>query len=118
MVFKGRIDSDIRARVFYLRHIQSLSVRKVADLCNVSFSSVLRISEEKRAKKITRKTTITTLRRANCWSCHGKGRLTVQRFTILESPFSNVFHEYIALFSTVMTVYNIHLCSVRIFLNS
>lgn len=64
MVFKGRIDSDIRTRVFYLRHIQGLSVCKVADLCNVSFSSVLRISEEKRAKKNPRKTTISTLWRS------------------------------------------------------
>ena len=55
MVFKGRIDSDIRARVFYLRHIEGLSLRKVADLCNVSLSSVLRISEERRACKIPTK---------------------------------------------------------------
>ena len=34
MVFKGRIDGDVRARVFYLRHIQGLLVHKVADLCS------------------------------------------------------------------------------------
>ena len=33
MVFKGRVDSDTRAHVFYL-----LSIRKVGDLCDVSRS--------------------------------------------------------------------------------
>ena len=56
MVFKGRVHSDTRARVFYLRHVQGLSIRKVADLCNVSRSSVLRIAQEHRESKRSQKT--------------------------------------------------------------
>ena len=46
MVFKGRIDCDARARIYYLSHVQGLSARKVADLCSVSRSSVFRIAQE------------------------------------------------------------------------
>lgn len=56
MVFKGKIDCDTRARVFYLRHVQGLSVRKVADICDVSRGSVLRIAQESRESKRSRKT--------------------------------------------------------------
>lgn len=56
MVFKGKIDCDTRARVFYLRHVQGLSVRKVAEICDVSRGSVLRIAQESRESKRSRKT--------------------------------------------------------------
>ena len=56
MAFRSRINSDIRARVSSLRHIQGLSVRKIADLCNVSPSSVLRICREKFGKEKCPKT--------------------------------------------------------------
>ena len=46
MVFKGRIDCDARARIYYLSHVRGLSVRKVAHLCGVSRSSVFRIAQE------------------------------------------------------------------------
>lgn len=46
MVFKGRIDCDARARIYYLSHVRGLSVRKVAHLCGVSRSSVFRIAHE------------------------------------------------------------------------
>lgn len=56
MVFKGKIDCDTRARVFYLRHVQGLSVRKVAEICGVSRGSVLRIAQESRESRRSRKT--------------------------------------------------------------
>ena len=46
MVFKGRIDCDARARIYYLSRVRGLSVRKVAELCGVSRSSVFRIAQE------------------------------------------------------------------------
>ena len=46
MVFKGRIACDARAPIYYLSHVPGLSVRKVADLCGVSCSSVFRIAQE------------------------------------------------------------------------
>lgn len=90
MVFNGRIDSDIRARVFYLRHIEGLSLRKVADLCNVSLSSVLRISEERRARKIRTKTTTTTLRRGRPRKLTNRqGRLILRCMVNLRSEEGN-----------------------------
>ena len=56
MVFRSCINSDIRARVFSLRHIQGLSVRKIDDLCNVSPIRVLRICREKLGKEKCPKT--------------------------------------------------------------
>ena len=35
MVFTARIDSDTRAKVFYLRNVKGCSTRKVAELCDV-----------------------------------------------------------------------------------
>ena len=46
MIFKGRIDCDARARIYYLSHVRALSVRKVADLCGVSCSGVFRIAQK------------------------------------------------------------------------
>jgi len=54
MVFKGRIDCDAKARIYYLSHVRGLSVRKVADLCGVSRSSVFRIAQEGGVNKRSR----------------------------------------------------------------
>lgn len=51
MVFTTRIDSDTRARVHYLRNVKRYSTRKVAELCDVSRWSVVRISREKRHRE-------------------------------------------------------------------
>ena len=51
MVFTVRIDSDTRARVFYLRQVKGLSTRKVAELSGISRGSVVRISREKRGSQ-------------------------------------------------------------------
>ena len=45
IIFKGRIDCDARAHIYYLSHIRGLSVRKVADLCGLSRSSVSRTTQ-------------------------------------------------------------------------
>ena len=50
MVCTVRIDNNTRARVYYLRNVRRLSVRKTAELCNVSKSSVWRISRETRQR--------------------------------------------------------------------
>ena len=54
MVFTGRIDSDTRAKVFYLRNVKGFSTRKVAELCDVSRESVVRISRENRDTQLQR----------------------------------------------------------------
>ena len=46
MVFQGAIDSVTRARVYYLCKIQGLSVRIVAQMCQISRTSVSRITKE------------------------------------------------------------------------
>lgn len=46
MVFKGRIDRDARARIYYLSCVVGFSVSKIADLCGVSRSSVFRITKD------------------------------------------------------------------------
>ena len=51
MVFQGRIDRDARARIYYLSRVKGFSVRKIADLCGISRSSVFRISQEGGVKK-------------------------------------------------------------------
>ena len=51
MVFKGRIDRDTRARIYYLSRVRGFSVRKIADLCGISRSSVYRIAQEGRVNK-------------------------------------------------------------------
>ncbi len=51
MVFTVRIDSDTRARVFYLRQVKGLSTRKVAELSGISRGRVVRISREKRGSQ-------------------------------------------------------------------
>ena len=50
MVCTVRIDNNTRASVYYLRNVRRLSVRKTAELCNVSRSSVWRISRETRQR--------------------------------------------------------------------
>ena len=56
MVFKSRINSDTRARIYYLRNLKGLSVRKVAEKCDVSRGSVIRIAKEKAGKRCLNKT--------------------------------------------------------------
>ena len=51
MVFKGRIDRDARARIYYLSRVRGFSVRKIADHCGISRSSVFRIAQEGRVNK-------------------------------------------------------------------
>ena len=51
MVFKGRIDHDARARIYYLSRVRGFSVRKIADLCGISRSSVFRIAQEGHVNK-------------------------------------------------------------------
>ena len=51
MVFQGRIDRDARARIYYLSRVRGFSVRKIADLCGVSRSSVFTIAQEGGVKK-------------------------------------------------------------------
>lgn len=46
MVFKTPINGVTRARAFYLRRIKGLSIRKVAEICNISRGSVWRIANE------------------------------------------------------------------------
>ena len=46
MVFKGTIDSVTRARAYYLCNIQGFSIRKVAQMCQISRGSVWRIKKE------------------------------------------------------------------------
>ena len=46
MVFQGVIDSVTRARVYYLCKIQGLSLRRVAEMCQISYTSVSRITKE------------------------------------------------------------------------
>ena len=48
MVFTARIDCDTRAKVYYLRNVKGFSTRKVAELCDVSRESVVRIGRENR----------------------------------------------------------------------
>lgn len=47
MVFKAAINGVTRARAFYLRQMKGFSVRKVAEICNISRGSVCRIAKEK-----------------------------------------------------------------------
>lgn len=46
MVFKCKIDSVTRARVYYLCKIQGFPIRKVARMCHISRGSVWRIKKE------------------------------------------------------------------------
>ena len=54
MVFTARIDSDTRAKVYYLRNVKGFSTRKVAELCDVSRKSVVRIGRENRDTQVLR----------------------------------------------------------------
>ena len=56
MVFKSRINSDTRARIYYLRNLEGLTVRKVAEMYDVSRGSVIRIAKEKVGKRGFNKT--------------------------------------------------------------
>ena len=56
MVFKSPIDGVTRARVFYLCRLKGFSVRKVAEICNISRGSVCRIAKEKLLRKSIPKT--------------------------------------------------------------
>ena len=51
MVFKSYIDNVTRARAHYLFRVKRLSVRKVAEICQISISSVSRIAKEGCSKK-------------------------------------------------------------------
>ena len=46
MVFKSPIDGVTRARAFYLCRLKGFSIRKVAEICNISRGSVCRIAKE------------------------------------------------------------------------
>ena len=48
MVFTARIDCDTRAKVYYLTNVKGFSTRKVAELCDVSRESVVRIGRKNR----------------------------------------------------------------------
>ena len=54
MVFTARIDSDTRDKVFYSRNMKGFSTRKVAELCDVSRESVVRISRKNRDTQLLR----------------------------------------------------------------
>ena len=56
MVFRGAIDSVTRARAYYLCRVQKLSIRKVADMCQISIGSVWRIKNEKRGQMSVKRT--------------------------------------------------------------
>ena len=56
MVFRGEIDSVTRARAYYLCRMQKLSIRKVADMCQISIGSVWRIKNEKRGQMSVKRT--------------------------------------------------------------
>ena len=49
-----KLSSDTRAKVFYLRNVKGFSTRKVAELCDVSHESVVRINRENRDNQLLR----------------------------------------------------------------
>ena len=51
MVYSRYIDGRTRVRVYYLRRIKGMSVRKTAELCNISRGGVCRRSEETQEEK-------------------------------------------------------------------
>ena len=56
MVFKSPIDGVTRARVFHLCQLKGFSVRKVAEICNISRGSVCRVAKEKLLRRSVPKT--------------------------------------------------------------
>ena len=117
MVFRSCINSDIRARVFSLRHIEGLSVRKIADICNVSPSSVLRICREKLGKKKCPKTPSnrTTRGRPKTLSARQERQL-LKCLVALRNEEGN-FNAKQALEKAGLSIADVSVCTVTRFLN-
>ena len=60
MVFKSPINGVARARAFYLCQLKGFSIRKVAEICNISMGSVCGIAKEKLLRRSIPKTIFKT----------------------------------------------------------
>ena len=102
---------------FPLRHIEGLSVRKIADICNVSPSSVLRICREKLGKKKCPKTPSNRTTRGRPKTLSARQERQLLRCLVALRNEEGNFNAKEVLEKAGLSIADVSVCTVTRFLN-